>query len=572
MLTKINFRFVKMIALIIALTAIVYYGTLNNSFVGDDAAIIVNNAFIKNKQNLPLVFSKEYLTSLKDLNFQGTRDTGAGEISYRPVVTLSYFLDYRLWKLNAFGYHLTNLILHIINALIIFYLVNLITAKPIAGFISALLFALHPVNTEVVSAICFREDLLAFLFFTASLVFYISAQKSSGRKSKLNYLMSLGLFFPALFSKEMAVTLPLVLILYDYYFGVNKKHISVVGIKKYAGYFIILAVYFLFWGVIFKNPNPPAGYPGGNFYTNILTMTGVIADYIRWAIAPVGLHFLVTEPHLIKQHFSPEVLASFLTIAVCLATAFKMRKTAKVMSFAIAWFFVTLFPVMNIFPIKHIIGLRYLYLPIAGFCIFLALALLRITNKKAADIAVAVVFLAYSILTTARIPVWKDNISLWSEITVCYPDNHFAHYGLGEVYLKNKMLNQAIGEFKVSAKFNAKDARLYYKIGDLCAEVNKNQEAENAYKKAIELNPGYFEAYNNLAALYSQTGRTEEAISLWSKAVNIQPRFAIAHFNLSIFYFQNKQYDLAVKHADKVLACGGKIDPVYLKMLEPYRK
>jgi protein O-mannosyl-transferase len=598
--------FVKPVVLIIALTAIVYANSLKNSFTGDDAGIIVNNNFIKSGKNLPLVFSRAYLTSLKDWDLLGVRNVGAGELSYRPMVTLAYFIDYRIWKLNPFGYHLTNLILHTINALLFFFLANLIIGRPIASLLAALLFALHPVNTEAVNAIFFREDLLAFLFFVSSLIFYILAGRSGGIKKTGKYCVSLGLFLLALLSKEMAVTLPFILILYDYYFVSAAKRQSLAANFKfrYLAYFFVLILYLWLWGVVFKNPNPLPKYPGGSFYANIMTMSTVIAGYIKWVILPIRLHFAVTEPHLILRQFSPAVLVSILIIIACLTAVIKTYRSAKEMSFAIAWFFVTLLPVANLFPIRYIVGLRYLYIPIAGFCLFLPLLQLRI--KKINRVAIIVILLFYSLLSASRNLAWRNDVALWSEIAGWYPDNHFAHYGLGVAFLKSGQTDKAIEEFKMSLRINPKEANthhflagcyaaggiwepaikeyenslelnplnpsVHYELGDLYVKTGRNDKAAKAYEKAIEINPEYLEAYNNLAAVYADAGKVDEAIALWNKAVGINPRFLTAHFNLAVFYFQNKQYALAVKHCDAVVNSGGKVDPGFLERLKPYRK
>ena len=618
MFMKNKLGFVKPVVLIIALTTIVYANSLKNHFVGDDVDIIVNNSFIKNWKNLPLVFSRDYLTSLKDLGFLGMRNVGAGEISYRPVVTLSYFIDYHLWKLNPFGYHLTNLFLHITNALLLFCFASLITGRHAIALLAALLFALHPVNTEAVNAIFFREDLLAFLFFVSSLIFYILAGRHGGIRKIYGYSASLGLFFIALFSKEMAVTLPLVIILYDRYFvDRGKQRISSTAFKfRYLGYFAILVIYLWLWGVVFKNPNPLAKYPGGSLYTNFLTMSTVIAGYIKLLVMPIQVHFMVTQPQSTIWHFTPAVLVSVLLIIACLAVAIKTYSAAKEISFSIIWFFLTLLPASNIFPIRYIVGLRYLYLPIAGFCLFLPLLQSRIAGLKSAGVlwktlkifnraAIIIILLFYAVLTISANRAWQDNVSLWSQVTKWYPDNHFAHYGLGEVLLKSGDTDKAIEEFRVSLKLNPGNVRvrnflagyyagkggleaaiteykkalefspegqgLYYNLGDLYEKTGRSQEAIRAYQKALEIDPKYLEAYNNLAALYAETGKVGEAISLWEAAVKINPHFMTAHFNLSVFYYQTGQYGLAIKHSDAVVKDGGQIDPKFLELLKAHR-
>jgi protein O-mannosyl-transferase len=568
---KNKLGFVKPVVLIIALTAIVYANSLKNHFVGDDAGIIVNNSFIKNWKNLPLVFSRDYLTSLKDLGFLGMRNVGSGELYYRPVVTLSYFIDYHLWGLNPFGYHLTNLSLHIANALLLFYMANLIVVSAPIALSAALLFALHPVNTEAVNAVFFREDLLAFLFFVSALIFYILAGRQGGIRKIYAYSASLGLFFVALFSKEMAATLPFILLLYDHYFidRPKQRNLSTVFKFRHLGYFAILVIYLWLWGVVFKNPNPLPKYPGGSLYTNFLTMSTVVAGYIKLLVMPVPVHFMVTQPQTTVWHFTPAVLASTVLIAACLFAAIKTYRSAKEISFSIAWFFITLLPVSNIFPIRYIVGLRYLYIPIAGFCLFLPLLLLRLRGLKS---AIAVILLFYFVLTISANRAWQDNVSLWSQVVKWYPNNHFARYGLGEVLLKNGDTDKAMEEFRASLKLNPGNIQARNLLAGYYADKGRLEAAIAEYKKALEFDPKCLEAYNNLAALYAQTGRIKEAIALWEAAVKLDPQFLTAHFNLAVFYYQAGQYDLAIKHSDAVVKYGGQIDHKFMELLKPHRK
>ncbi len=136
------------IILIIFITALVYANSLKNSFVWDDYVVIVDNNFVKSWKNFPAIFRKSYLSPFikSGSYFFVDSSIGSGETSYRPVVTLSYFFDYSLWRLNAFGYHLTNLLLHITNAVLLYFLINLIAKNKKIALLSSLLFALHPAN------------------------------------------------------------------------------------------------------------------------------------------------------------------------------------------------------------------------------------------------------------------------------------------------------------------------------------------------------------------------------------------------------------------------------------------
>ncbi|HEC70151.1 MAG TPA: hypothetical protein ENI31_07720, partial [Candidatus Omnitrophica bacterium] len=169
MVNKKYFSFHNLaVFLLIVITFVVYFGSLKNEFVWDDFLVIVNNNFIKSWNNFCQLFNKSYLTSPSQIRYLEVINIGSGESSYRPVVTLTYFIDYFFYKLNPWGYHLTNLLLHILNVLLLYFLIRLITQNNIIALLAGLLFAVHPVNTEAVDVITFREDLLCFLFFVSS--------------------------------------------------------------------------------------------------------------------------------------------------------------------------------------------------------------------------------------------------------------------------------------------------------------------------------------------------------------------------------------------------------------------
>jgi hypothetical protein len=165
-----NKRAMLVIAFAIVL---VYANTLVNQFVWDDNVTIVRNNFIKSWSNVPRIFSKSYLSPFVRTGSSYSPDirVSSGETSYRPIATLSYMLDYSIWKLNPFGYHLTNLALHLINAILIYLLINALTRNKNTALLASLLFALHPVNSEAINNISNRKDLLAFLSIFAYSVY-----------------------------------------------------------------------------------------------------------------------------------------------------------------------------------------------------------------------------------------------------------------------------------------------------------------------------------------------------------------------------------------------------------------
>src|SRR3989338_2023301 len=207
-----RFHHILSISLILLISIAIYSNTLKNGFVYDDEFTVVNNTLIKNFSNLSKLFTKEYFTT-------------SAEMSYRPVVTFTYFIDYALYGLKPWGYHLTNLILHAINGVILYiFLTLLITHHSSLITLISLLFITHPVLTEAVNAISFREDLLCFLFFILALIPYIVHRSlliahCSKFKAFCFQLLSLSFYLLALLSKEMAITFPLIIFLYEWIYG-----------------------------------------------------------------------------------------------------------------------------------------------------------------------------------------------------------------------------------------------------------------------------------------------------------------------------------------------------------------
>ncbi|MBU2436606.1 MAG: tetratricopeptide repeat protein [Candidatus Omnitrophica bacterium] len=561
----------KAIILIVILTSLVYANSLKNSFVRDDHIVIVNNDFVKSWKNFPLIFTKDYLTSISEIKHFGTRDIGSGETTYRPVVTISYFIDYSLWKLNPFGYHLTNLLLHIFNAILLYVFINLIAKNKKIALLTSLLFTLHPANSEAVNGIAFREDLLAFLFFISSFILFIKLTDYAGRKKVLCYIGSLVLFLLALFSKEMALVLPILFILYDYSFSFGEKTKNTFRSFRfgYAGYFFAALLYLWIWKLIkgdigeFFIAYP---YPGGNFYTNLLTMSGVFVTYIQWLFLPINVHPAVSDDpsFIFSSFFNPRALLCVGVIIFSLALAIKMHRSSKKVSFSILWFFVTLLPVSNIFPISNLMASRYLYIPSVGFCFLIAYLLFKLSKlkvlfaslgalRKAAKNIAIVLLGVYSIFTITHNSIWRDNTVLWSTIVEFYPSNAFARTSLGESFKKKGLLKEAAKEYRIAISLNPHYSPAHRALGIYYYEKGMLEESIKEFEKTIELNPNSPSAHTNLGASLGNKGLYPKAIGCFKKAINIDSGYTSAYNNLGVTYARMKKWSDAKNAWEKVL-------------------
>ncbi|MGE5280391.1 MAG: tetratricopeptide repeat protein [Deltaproteobacteria bacterium] len=537
----------KLYLFIAAAAFLVYGNSLFNGFTGDDFFVVVNNDFVKSWKNLPLLFGASYITRASDLSHLGRVAIGAGELTYRPVVTLSYFFDYALWKLHPSGYHLTNLALHAANAVLLCCFVFLAAKDKALAFAAGLFFALHPVNTEAVNGIAHREDLLAFLFFAASLIgFARSGRAQAGRRLMLS-AFSVAAFALAVFSKESAVSLPLVLVLYARFVEKRswKQAVSDPRLAAYAA--VCLVFFFVSFFRMGGREAVRAAYPGGSFVTNMLTMLGVCATYVRQLLAPAGLHATIpADPALVASSFlEPRVLvsASFLLVfGLIMARAGRAFVTGH---FALLWLVAAALPVLNIVPMRIIMAGRFLYLPCAAFCLLWAQVLLQPqpAERRGARAAqrglMAVTLAAYALVTPMRNSVWKSDTTLWSEVTRYYPRYPAGHVNLGQELFMAGQAEKGIAEYQTAAELDPRYRQDYFAIlGNYYYRKGMLDEAQAQYAKALHAGGDTAYIHDVLGIISGRRGDYDAAIRHFKQAIGLDPKYVEAYYNMGVTYLR----------------------------------
>lgn len=534
-------------ALIILISLLAYLNAVNNQFVFDDFDAVVNNSFIKDWKNFPSLFSKKYFQT-------------SGEFSYRPVVTLSYFIDYSIWRLNPHGYHLTNLLIHVSNTLLSFYLILQLTQdNKIAGVIS-LLFSVHPILTEAVNSIGFREDLLCASFFVLTVLFY-GKQYTSGYK-KTCYGIALTAYAFSLFSKEMAISLPLIIFIVDMLIPQSQLSLKKRLLRHYSGFVFISGGYLALRFVFLKNATVSAAYPGNSLVTNFFTMSKVIASYIKLWFFPVVLN---ADYHVTLETSAarPSFLLPFaLLICVVLITVRLYFKKQRECAFFILWTFITLSPVMNLLPIGAIMAERYLYLPSLGFCGLLGVVILKfhaciyLLYRPLLKACIIIITIFYFSLTVKRNEIWSDSHTLWYCTVRDTSCSSTAHNNLGVMYFRNGMLDRAIEEYNTALLKASETQKPYslahYNLGIAYERKGMYDAAISEYGDALRIGPINGDTINDLGILLIKTGRVNSAIRLFEEAIEADTNNPIYHHNLGNAYREinmpdkaKAEYDLA---------------------------
>lgn len=556
------------ILLITLFSVIVFSNMFTNQFVYDDKDIVVENDFIKDWNNAPKIFSSDYF----NLSQEGT---------YRPITTLTFFIDYSLWGLNVFGYHLTNLLFHILNAILIYLILSLILKNKVTALVASLLFVLHPVQAEAVNGITFREDLHAFTFFLLALFLYIKHPYQENSKRKFYYMGSIICFIFALFSKEMAITLPFILVLYDYCFGSRQKRSEIINRnsrlqsafvmslkQSYIPFFLVGALYMLGRFYLFYDPSGLAKYPGGGFHLAMLiTMSRVIVYYIKLLFLPINLCVDYIFP-ISRSIFEPSVLISIAVLVVVLITAFKINKHSKEISFSIFYFFLTLLPVSSIIPFGNIMAERFLYFPSLGFCMFLAVIIMKLMNvshlrylRKFVVLFLILILFGYSVRTMKRNTDWKDDLTLWSRTVETPFISPRAFSNLGIAYMGKGFYDEAISQFEKAVQMDPTFEIGYYNLGVAYTGKGQYEEALAKYQKVLQIDPDHAQTHFKLGSIYERRGAFNPAMEEYKKAIESKPDYAEAHFNLGLLYGKKGMFIQAAESFNEAI----RSKPSYIK-------
>jgi len=530
----------KAILLIFCVVIIVYSNSLGGEFIFDDDYFILRNVNIRNLENMPSFFS----------NRSATAFTGLSEDVYRPLTTVTFALNYFFGKVNPFGYHLVNVLFHAFNAILLFlFLYMLFGNIPLALFAS-LFFACQPVQTEVVSWISGRSSVLFFFFYLLALIFYVRFRQGARKK---DFIYSILFCAFSLFSKEMAVTLPFVLIACDMHFfrdGTLRNRIS-----RYAPYFALL-IFFLVSRSVTLERVSQCGWWGGSPYYTFLTMARVIIDYIKLLIWPARLCAFYTVD--ISRSMAELSVAASLGLLILLAASLPfIFKRSRRASFAICFFFISLLPVSNIIPLKALMAERFLYLPSVGFCLLLALCIERLGAIKlkgivengrgvAGLLAVAVV-IAYSARTVARNEDWRDMMILTRSIIAVSPMNPWAYNALAAAYLSQGKNEEALKPLRKAIEFSTDYSSPRSAMGFAYRELGRLDESLKALKEAVAMNPDSLEAINSLGVTYAQMKRYDEAAKEFESAIKLSPYYIDAYLNLGATYERLQQWDKAIE-------------------------
>jgi protein O-mannosyl-transferase len=544
-----RWRVIGMAAVLICVAAIAYFPSLKAGFVWDDDSMLTKNSLIHADNGL---YQFWFTTKATD---------------YWPATYTTLWLEWRLWGMNAMGYHATNLALHISEALLLWAILRRLRVP--GALLAALVFAVHPVNVESVAWIAQRKNLMAMLFFLLSILFFtrteLSIPPTRGRLYNTGvgrwYWLSLLAFMVALLCKGSVAMLPMVLL------GLIAWHrrLRIGDIVRVAPFFIAAATFVLV-DIWFQRHGSAASVRNANFVERTLGAGAAVWFYLYKAILPINLIPVYPQWRIRTANplwWLPAAAAAGTTVAL-----WRCRKRGgRPALFAWAYFCVMLFPALGFtdvyFMRYSLVADHYAHLAIIGAIALasagLASALGGLSPGLEAAGRVLVVLLVGTLgaLTWKQCRIYRDIETYYQTIIERNPMSWMAYNNLGGVLIAKGELPEAITLLKESLRLEPSYSEAYNNLGLALFNSGHKDDAIACYEEALRLDPRSPEAQFDLGLSLVEAGRTEEGIAHYKEALRIKPDYADPHNGLGLAFAGAGLLPEAIMHYDEAL----KIDP-----------
>lgn len=539
----------------------IYANSLHHSFQFDDRIYILNNPKIQNIRDIRAIWHSLSHPS-------------------RFVAFYSFAWNYHVHQHHVLGYHIVNILIHIFNAMLVFWFARLVLNTPgissgithqnkfAISFIASLLFLSHPIQTQAVTYIVQRFTSLAVFFYLLTVCLYIQARLHKDGIVRISLFAGAAISaLLGMFTKQIVFTLPFAVVLIEIYFlrgdqsTKEREHrqktfpqwLFFVPVLLFA---FIIPSFFKFdvFGVLAASQRSGSNeqdiITSGTYF---LTQFRVIPTYLKLFFLPfkqnVYYYFALSQ-----SFFEGKTILGFLFLSTIFIFAIRIYNRHRLISFGIIWFFLTLSVESSIIPIHHVIFEHRLYLPSVGLCLLLGVVINHWCqdNKKLIIIS-GVIILTLSYLTIQRNKVWMTEIKLWEDIVKKSPLMERAHNNLGTAYFSIGDYDSALKSFQRATELNPKYASAFNNRGTVYLFKGEHELSLNDLTTAIKLKPRYAEAYSNLGKLYQQKKEYRESLVNLNKAIELNPKRAQTYDSRGIVYGEMGQFDRALSDFNKAI-------------------
>jgi protein O-mannosyl-transferase len=489
--------------------------------------------------------------------------------NWHPLTTISHMLDCQLFGLKPGAHHLVNVLWHSASAVLLFVLLASATQRIWSSAFVAAIFAIHPLHVQSVAWIAERKDVLSGLFFVLTLLAYLHFARKPGL---WRYLLVLILFAGGLLAKPMLVTVPLILLLLDYWPLGRSKRSEVGGQKSENGINwlrLILEKIPLFLLSIGSAVATLIAQRGGIVPTAELPLAWRISNaisayliYIWQTIWPAKLALFYPHPGDLPIE---ETLGASAILALVTAAAFMFRRRAPYLITGWFWYLVMLVPVVGLVQVgAQAHADRYMYLPQIGLCIAITWAAVDLVSRfqfrsEILGVVAPAIVVLFGWRAWIETTYWHDTERLWDRTLAVTGENDLAHFAMGEFFLNANRLDEAISQFQIVRARHPNDPAANFQLGSAHMEKGELELAAQNFEVALKAEPGNTEAETNLANVLLAGGHLDEALSHYRSVVTREPGSAQAHYNLAVGLHREGRLSEAILHYKEAL----RIDPRY---------
>ncbi|MCJ7778701.1 MAG: tetratricopeptide repeat protein, partial [Sedimentisphaerales bacterium] len=534
-------------------TVAVFYQVCTHDFVNcDDPGYIYNNPNIQAG------------ITLKAIEWAFT--TGYA-CFWHPLTWLSHMLDWQLFGSNPAGHHLTNLIFHIANTLLLFVVLKQMTGAMWQSAFVAALFALHPLHVESVAWVAERKDVLSIFFWLLTMWAYV---RFANHPKITSYLMVVVLFALGLMAKPMLVTLPFVLLLLDYWplerfnavISPKRKKVS----KKYSLAYLFIEKIPLFAMVLascivalIAQKKGGAIHTGEN-YTFLIRLANASISYLQYIIKmiwPTRLAFFYPHP---GQNVS--ILYAAISGIFLLTITTSILRFAKERRYLVTgwlWYLGTLVPVIGFVQVgEHAMADRYSYITLTGLFIIIAWGLPDLLakwryKKIVLTLSALLIILAMTICTHLQLRYWRNSLTLFQRALDVTKDNYMAHFCIAKPLRKQGRLDEAIYHYSEVIRLRPDHFDAQITLAYALRDTGRLDEAIREYRKCLQMEPNDPNALNGLGVTLGQQGKLDQAVKCFTEALRIKPDSAEAHTNLGFVLTLQGSLDEAAVHLGEAL-------------------
>jgi len=555
---------ILVIILLGMITFIAFEQVLRNGFIDyDDGVYVTENPVVQSgltPGNIKWAFTTDY------------------NGNWHPLTWLSHMLDCQIFGTNPSLHHLSGLLLHIANTLLLFVVLNAMTSALWQSAFVAAIFAIHPLHVESVAWVAERKDVLSALFWLLTMLTYL---RYAERPSTGRYLLTLVAFALGLMAKPMLVTLPFVLLLLDYWPLKRIENLSLVeSSSRQTIYRLVLEkVPFLVLSaccsiITFLVQRSGEAVMPLTVFSLRLRLANAVFSYVRY----IGKIFWPKDLAI----FYPLQTDELTWVVILISLAFLMVASFVVARLAPAhrylpvgwfWFIGTLVPVIGIVQVGgQAMADRYTYIPSIGIFIMVAWGAVELLRgwkyrREALSITASVIIFVLLIYTRTQVRYWQNSISIFEHTLSVTKNNALIHYDLGRTYHLQNIPDKAIKNYLEAIRIDPNDLESHNNLGMLLRNKNKLDEAIDHFRKAIEINPGFISAYSNLGRTLQLQGKLDDAILYLNISAKMQPDQPERFNTLAIACIQAGRVNEALESALQACKMTKYSEPRYLDTL-----